>query len=122
MKKLSINPNTFHKNYHILKKKWEKSSDICIGIGKFSVEQLNDLCLFLLNKKDDEFALDVLSELLENENVTIDICKEVFRKGNIACKVAVCLRNDLDDALKSTCLENDIMEVREHYRQKNNHK
>lgn len=119
MKKITINTNTFYENYNELKKEWEKAANAFISINESSAEKINDLCIFLLNKTDDDFALDVLSELSESENINIEICKEIFRKGDVSCKVAVCLRNDLDDELKSICLDSDIMEVREHYRLKN---
>ena len=118
MKKITINPRTFYKNYNALKKRWEEATNAFLSIDEFSLEQLNSLCVFLLNQKDDEFALDILSNLSENEDLNLEICKEIFRKGNISCKVAICLRKDLDDELKFICSNSNIIEVREHYRLK----
>jgi hypothetical protein len=120
MKKIIISRFFSEDIYKKNKKMWENSSNAFIEVEEMTTQELVDLTKVLLKKIPDSFSFTILSELVENENLPVALVKEIFFNGNISCKVASCLRNNLDEELFNLCNNSNEEIVKEHFRQKNN--
>jgi len=117
MKKLIINENIVNNNFLNAAKEWE--SEPCIAlIIDISAENLYAVLVKLLNILPNNLAFCILADLVERDDFPVDLLGEVYDKGNKACKVAVCLRDNLPLEIMKLCETTDDLDVREHYMQR----
>lgn len=118
MKKILIKKRFSEELYIKNKKLWESSSNAYIELEQMTSEELSYLCKALIEKIPDPFSFLILSEIVEDEYLPLDLVREVFIKGDISCKVAVCLRNNLNEELSILCANSTEEIVKEHFNQK----
>lgn len=56
-----------------------------------------------------------MADIVEYANFPSDLLENVFHKGDIGCRVAVSLRDDLPMQLEELCANSTDEDVREHY-------
>lgn len=115
MKTLTID-DTIIQNYALLKDQWHSNGSIVLEVT-ISPDTAAIICDFLLHKKED-FALHILSELIESTVVNTDTAKKIFIEGTTACKVAICLKDDLDEELMRLCSSCEDPDVKSHFLKK----
>lgn len=100
MKCISINKWPLP-NYQKLKMIWNKNSIVSLEVKK--MPYYDDMISFLINEKD-EFALAILSELAEKDNIQAESLEKIFSTGNLSCQMSVCKNKNLPDSLKNKCM------------------
>lgn len=80
-----------------------------------SVDEIRDLVLFLLRQEPGDLRNLLLADLVEYQNFPADLIEDVFYKGDISCRVAISLRDDLSPHLEELCAHAAEADVRNHY-------
>jgi hypothetical protein len=73
------------------------------------------LIRFLLSKIPNALAFGALSDLAEWPGAPAELLARIFDAGDTACKVAVCLRDDLTPELMQRCRTSSDPDVLEHF-------
>jgi hypothetical protein len=98
-------------------KKWEMESCISLIID-ISGENLYSVVVNLLSMLPNNLAFGVLADLVEREDFPVVLLSEVYDKGDKACKVSICLRDNLPLEIIERCENTDDLDVHEHYMQR----
>lgn len=105
--------------FDVLSKRWSSSANVDLEINRPNDKKaLETLFRFLLDRLPNALAFAVLSDLAECENVDDALLAELFRKGDTACRVSICLRDELSVELHQLCTASDDPDVIEHFRLK----
>lgn len=117
MKQLIITENIVNNHFLYAEKQWEEESHIDLSIN-IVTENLYSIVLILINRLPNKFASLILAELVEREDFPSTLLSEVFDKGDKACRVAICLRDNLPSEIIEKCEIADDIDVYKHYSQK----
>lgn len=99
--------------------KWDESKDISIELSEnLEDEKIRYLVDGLIKKLPDDFSYALLCDISEIDFVDNDLLMKIFLNGDVACKVSICLRNDLDSDLQKMCNECELPDVRDHINNK----
>ncbi len=100
-----------------LLRQWDSATDAEIALPrKMTNSERDALIRFLLSKIPNALAFGALSDLAERPSVPTDLLTRIFDVGDIACKVSVCLRDDLTPELIERCRASSDPNVQEHFR------
>jgi hypothetical protein len=102
--------------FNELKKVWNsfKNVNIIYPKKRISVKKSKALIRFLLLKSPDDFAFTLLDFLVQNEYCSENDLKKIFRIGDWAIKISVCLCPNLSLGLLNKCLASKDLQVFEH--------
>jgi len=117
MKKLIINEDIVNNHFLFAEKEWESEPYIALMID-ISAENLYLIVINLLSMLPNNLAFAILADLVEREDFPIVLLSEVYDKGDKACKVSICLRDDLPLEVIKRCENTDDPDVGIHYMQK----
>jgi hypothetical protein len=99
-----------------LARKWESSDYAVLTIARpESPAEADAMADFLLHRLPHKFAFIVLGELAEDACLSDQVLERIFDEGDESCKVSVCLRLQLPNALRKKCRDSEIASVKEHY-------
>jgi hypothetical protein len=113
--RLPFNPTD--KQFDRLSRQWDSTSEVSIALpDKMNDTERNSLIQYLLSKVPHAVAFGALCDLAESPGVPSDLLGRMFEQGDVACKVAVCLRDDLTPDLMERCRTSTDPDVREHFR------
>jgi hypothetical protein len=116
MVKIELPANPTESQFEELSRQWDSTRDAEILLPpKITDAERDALIVFLLSKAPNPLALGALCDLAEWPGVPADLLARVFHQGDSACKVAVCLRDDLTPELAEKCRASADVDVREHF-------
>lgn len=119
MKRIKVKGKINESSYDNMVSIWRKHKDVIIQIEKFASDELVNNIAFLLKRTSEKFASVLLSDIASQKNLTLQQLKEIFLKGDVSCKVSICLRDDLDNELRLWCTNSSEQIVSEHYKVRN---
>jgi len=97
-------------------RKFVTNSDVSISLPQcLSVSEIQELVLFLLGQDSNDLRNLLLADMVEDSAFPGNLLEEVFHKGDIGCRVAVSLRDDLSPQLEYLCSQSPEEDVRSHY-------
>lgn len=102
--------------FNELRCQFTDADDVSILLpDNLSAEEIRDMTLFLLSQESDDFRNSLIADLVEYDCFPRSLLEKVFEKGDIGCRVAVCLRDDLSKCLQELCEKSDEVDVRNHF-------
>lgn len=102
-------------SYIKIKSTYEFSKNCCILVSKdMSSEEVNELVNFILGKKD-KLAMMILADIVEEYPLAEDVLLEIYNNGDLGCRVAIALRDDLPESIAVLCAKSAEDEVRSHF-------
>lgn len=114
MRTLHINKENVFCDFEKLSKTWETSSNIAI---RLDIEQVDvePIVKELLGKLPNDLAYCIMSEIAEFEHLDAELMWLIYNTGDTGCKVAICLRDDLPQALKKCCEQSNDINIQQHH-------
>ncbi|WP_151051212.1 hypothetical protein [Neisseria zalophi] len=87
-------------NYIALRTLWYENSTISLITTELSC--YDEIVPFLISE-GDEFALVVLSDLVEKKNFPSKFLEKVFYTGDLGCQLSVCYSEKVPESLRAEC-------------------
>lgn len=111
---LYINKEKILCNFEELSYVWDTSTNISLHLD-IQIPDFELIVTELLKKPLNDLAYSILAEIAEKSGLDERLMRLIYEQGDKACKVAICLRNDLPIDLKVKCAHSDDADIREHY-------
>lgn len=114
--KIHISNHLSSKSYEALRRKYAKNKNASISLPTdLSVTEIRDLVNLILHQPLDIFGYVLLADMAESPLLPLDLLEEIYQKGDVGCRVAIALRDDLPEQLKILCMASPEDTVREHF-------
>jgi hypothetical protein len=97
-------------------KQWEASGDkMAAAPRSINQQEVETMATFLLPNIPRDLAFVLFCDLAVDLPARSDLLEQIVDRGDVGCKVSVCLRPDLDPRLEEMCRTSPHESVREHY-------
>jgi hypothetical protein len=108
-------------DFESLSAKWSTARNVCIALpSNMGSKEAGALARYLLSRLPNDLAFSILADLVETKtDLPAGLLRQIFKRGDVACKVAVCSREGLSLALQKLCWDSEDPNVIEHMRARN---
>lgn len=119
MKVVTLREGVTSDQFDLLAAEWECATDVALDVTVPKTKEfVGVLIMFLLERAQTPLALASLGELCEFAELDAALLKQVFLAGDAACRVSICMRDDLTPEIESMCITCPEADVREHFEQR----
>lgn len=115
MKTIKINRDIDGKELAELSKRWNAFDDVQIELPEdLSAADIKYITKICTENFADALAMAILSYVVDLNETPNNVLQEIYEKGDVGIKTAICLRDDIPNDLLNNCLESSEPNIIEH--------
>ena len=115
MKKLIADKHSILNKFKDLSREWSSSNYISLETV-VEPDEVPEVLASLLPQLPNELADCIMSDLAQMQGLSEESLQLIFDNGDVGCRVAIALRNDLSDSLRQLCEVSEEEQVQAHCR------